>query len=254
MTGFREFVVAEYARGRTIRALAALTGRSYGTVRSALVAEGVELRSRGLRAREAGDPRSHREELAVLLLSLRLGTGLTGREAGALAGMSQSKVSKLETGRLTPKPQDVARLAEVYRVAPDVRAHLARLVESTLEDRRHRAVLLRTHACHSPRVARAEQAATAVRVLSLGRLPDLEGYRGRLSLLVPEAAARQELPRGTGVIPRSVALPDAGFRVLDDRMVVVELLSGAVVITDPDDVRAHVERFEALRARAQVSR
>ncbi|WP_189223656.1 helix-turn-helix domain-containing protein [Saccharothrix coeruleofusca] len=253
MTRFREFVAAEYAQGRTIRALAALTGRSYGTVRSALVAEGVALRSRGLRAREAaGDPQ--REELAVLLLSLRLSAGLTGREAGERAGMSQSKVSKLETGRLAPKPEDVARLADAYRVPPDVRGRMTALAAEALARKRRRPVLLRTRACHSPRVARAEQAATAVRVLSLGRLPDLEAYRGRLSLLVPERAAWPGLPPGTGVIPCAVPLPDTGFRVLDDRVVVVELLSGDVVLTDPDDVRAHVERFEELRARAQVSR
>lgn len=271
MTHFREFVTAEYARGRTIRALAAMTGRSYGTVRSALVSEGVELRSRGMRPAKVNlagsDARARREELSVLLLSSRLNAGLTGRDAGQRAGMSQSKLSKLETGRLVPKVDDVARLAENYAVPPEIRGRMVELASLVSRDARHRrAVLHRGLARQQVRVARAEQSASRVRVLGVGGVPEAvreNSLTGKdIVVLMPEGVIRSSpglvrrvreasLLEGVevGVIPflAGVPIPDAGYRVLDDRMVVVELLAGNVVISDPEDVREHVEQFEQLR-------
>ncbi|GGP77327.1 Scr1 family TA system antitoxin-like transcriptional regulator [Saccharothrix coeruleofusca] len=274
MTHFREFVTAEYSRGRTIRALAAMTGRSYGTVRSALVSEGVELRSRGARAARVnlgeGDAGARREELSVLLLSSRLNAGLTGRDAGARAGMSQSKLSKLETGRLVPKVDDVARLAENYAVSPEIRGRMVELASLVSRDARHRrAVLHRGAARQQVRVARAEQSATTVRVLGVGGLPEAvldKPPRGKeFVVLMPEGVVRsapdlvQQVYRVSmaegievGIIPffSKASIPDAGYRVLDERMVVVELLAGNVVITDPEDVAEHVAQFEQLREHA----
>ncbi|GGP71314.1 helix-turn-helix domain-containing protein [Saccharothrix coeruleofusca] len=264
MTGFREFVTAEYARGRTIRALAALTGRSYGTVRAALVAEGVALRSRGTRAdrRECGDARS---ELSALPLSCRLSAGLTGREAGALAGMSQSKLSKLETGRLAPKAVDVARLAEGYRVAPEVREHLVGLARLVAEESGHRRATLCLGTTR--RVAQVEQSASVVRVFGLGSFPEQlweQDADKELIVLVTEGVARSSWYAGrvrelmarddlrVGIIPftADVGLPDAGFRIIDERMVVAELPAGTVVVTGPTDVREHLRQFHRLHGHA----
>ena len=51
----REFVAAEYARGRSLRELAELTGRTQTAVRRALDEAGVRRRAPGARAVNAAD-------------------------------------------------------------------------------------------------------------------------------------------------------------------------------------------------------
>lgn len=55
-----------------------------------------------------------------------------------------------------------------------------------------------------------------------------------------------------GVIPFSaqVELPEVGFRVLDTRMVIIELVGSNVVVTDRNDVREYLEVFAQLRRHA----
>ncbi|WP_308258285.1 helix-turn-helix domain-containing protein [Saccharothrix obliqua] len=275
MTGnFRAFVVKGYADGQTIRALAAATGRSYGTVRSTLVAEGVRLRRRGHRPvtqmMVVADARARREELSVELLRARLNSGLTGAVAGKRAGMSQSKVSKVETGRLLPKVADVARLAEVYEVPPSVRRRLLALADQVTRDAEHRrAVLHRGVARRQVVVARTEAAARTVRAFGIcGVPPQLLRWvePGRRTVVVLSEGALRAAPQHwdllwalslapdveLGVIRwfTRVDLPDAGFVVLDETMVVFDLLSGNVVITDRDDVRGHLATFEHLHEAA----
>ncbi|XVV06448.1 Scr1 family TA system antitoxin-like transcriptional regulator [Actinosynnema sp. CA-248983] len=272
---FTSTVVKGYAKGQTIRALAAATGRSYGTVRSTLVAQGVRLRGRG--HRRSGKPmlpirdaRARREELSAELLRARLASGLTGAAAGRRAGISQSKVSKVETGNLVPKVADVARLADVYRVAPATRQRLLDLAEEVVRDAAHRrAVVHRGVAGRQVAVARAEAAAETVRILALTNLPRqllrTPARDRRLVVVLAESALRSEPENWPwlreislaptvelGVIPwlTRVDLPDAGFQVYDESMVVFGLLAGNVVITDPDDVRGHVQAFDKLRRTA----
>lgn len=161
MTQFQEFVTTQYAQGKTIHALAALTGRSHGTVRSALVAAGVELWPRARRPdkdlRSARTARSRQEEFSALLLSCRINAGLTGRQAGQRAGMSQSKLSKLENGRLAPKVNEVELLAEMYRVSPAVKARIIQLAAALATDGRPRpAMLRRGESSQHVRIALAE--------------------------------------------------------------------------------------------------
>ncbi|MEU4804723.1 Scr1 family TA system antitoxin-like transcriptional regulator [Actinosynnema sp. NPDC023587] len=267
---FAEFVVKGYAEGRTIRALAAATGRSYGTVRGALVARGVRMRKRGNRPATTmmavADARARREELSAELLRARLASGLTGAAAGRRAGISQSKVSKVETGRLLPKVVDVRRLAEVYGVSPEVRRRMLKLADKVSGDAEHRrAVLHRGVARRQVVVARTEAAALTVRVFAICGVPQqllrpVEPGR-RLVAVLSEGAVRSApehwdrllalslLPEvELGVIPwyTPVSLPAAGFVVLDETMVVFGLVSGDVVITDPDDVRGHLKTFRRL--------
>lgn len=272
---FTRTVVKGYAKGQTIRALAAATGRSYGAVRGALVAEGVRLRSRGhrrsgKRALPVRDARLRRQELSIELLRARLASGLTGAAAGLRAGMSQSKVSKVETGRLVPKVVDVERLADAYRVSPEVRQRLLALTEEVVGEAAHRrAVVHRGVSGRQVAVARTEAAAHTVRVLGLTSLPPqllrTPARDRRLIVVLSESALRSDPDNWPwlrevslapsvelGVIPwlTRMDVPDAGFQVFDESMVVFGLLAGDVVITDPDDVRHHVETFDRLRRTA----
>jgi transcriptional regulator with XRE-family HTH domain len=78
--------------------------------------------------------------LAAKLRQLRTAAGLGGIEAGRRAGISQSKISKIENQTLRPSPDDVGALCQVYGVPPEQARDLARLADSlrseTVEPRR----------------------------------------------------------------------------------------------------------------------
>jgi transcriptional regulator with XRE-family HTH domain len=65
-----------------------------------------------------------RLELAARLRELRKEAGLTGVELGRLTEISQSKVSKIETGRVTASPQDVQRIAKALDLPSDVTSEI----------------------------------------------------------------------------------------------------------------------------------
>jgi transcriptional regulator with XRE-family HTH domain len=50
--------------------------------------------------------------VGAALAELRQSVGITGRELGRRLGMSQAKISRIETGILAPDPGDVAQIAE----------------------------------------------------------------------------------------------------------------------------------------------
>ncbi|MFE3519571.1 helix-turn-helix domain-containing protein [Streptomyces sp. NPDC059166] len=61
-------------------------------------------------------PAVRRRKLGEELRALRHTSGLTSREAAALLGWHQSKVSRIETGASGVTPRDVTRLLDVYGV------------------------------------------------------------------------------------------------------------------------------------------
>lgn len=67
--------------------------------------------------------------VGVALARLRRHAGLTGQELGKLTGMSQAKISKIETGAISPNPEDVERLATALRAEPAEVERLTRQAE-----------------------------------------------------------------------------------------------------------------------------
>jgi thiaminase/DNA-binding XRE family transcriptional regulator len=75
----------------------------------------------------APSPAAHerrRLALASELRKLRRVADLTGTELGRQAGLTQSRISKIETGRLIPSPNAVARIAEAVGADDETRARL----------------------------------------------------------------------------------------------------------------------------------
>ena len=68
--------------------------------------------------------------LAAELRKLRAAARLGGIEAGRRAGISQSKISKIENQALRPSPDDVRALCRAYGVPPDWEDNLVRLAHS----------------------------------------------------------------------------------------------------------------------------
>lgn len=68
-----------------------------------------------------------KEELALGLRDARKAAGLTGDRLSARCGISQSKISKLETGKVLPSASDVERILTALGVSDDRQRELSAL-------------------------------------------------------------------------------------------------------------------------------
>ncbi|MFE9245053.1 helix-turn-helix domain-containing protein [Nocardiopsis sp. NPDC006938] len=84
-----------------------------------------------------------RDRLARALREARARAGLSGVRAGQSAGMSQSKISKIERSLLLPSVNDVAELCRVYEIPEPERAELLALAESLREEASARVIMAR---------------------------------------------------------------------------------------------------------------
>lgn len=115
-----------------------------------------------------------REHLGAALRNLRLAAGLTGTQAAERTGMSQPKISKIETGRLLPSVRDVRTLLALYRADPDLRAGLLEIADrlhASVES--NRTILRRGAARRQAQLGQMEAEAHELRYFSLLVLPGL---------------------------------------------------------------------------------
>jgi transcriptional regulator with XRE-family HTH domain len=80
----------------------------------------------------SGSPAARRRLLAAELRRLRTDTGKTAAAVGADLGWSKAKVSRYELAQSGLKPDDVARLLDLYKVTGDRREHLLTLAEDAI--------------------------------------------------------------------------------------------------------------------------
>ncbi|WP_412540192.1 helix-turn-helix transcriptional regulator [Longispora sp. K20-0274] len=71
-----------------------------------------------------------RRQLAEVLRDLRQAAGLSGERLAARTGMSQSKISKIETGRIRPAVADVERIVLALGVPEDARRPIIELARN----------------------------------------------------------------------------------------------------------------------------
>jgi transcriptional regulator with XRE-family HTH domain len=77
------------------------------------------------------DPDGDVEPIGAVLARMRRHTRLTGQELGRMVGMSQAKISRIETGQTSASPADVARIARALGAsAPTVEDLVARAEQS----------------------------------------------------------------------------------------------------------------------------
>jgi len=79
----------------------------------------------------------HKDDLAATLRELRKHAGLTGERLGARCAISQSKISKIETGKIIPSVVDVERILQALKAPPGVLSEvtaLARLANTEFQD------------------------------------------------------------------------------------------------------------------------
>jgi len=160
----------------------------------------------------AGRGPEDRVRLASALRDARRKAGLGGIEAGRQAGMSQSKISKIERGFLLPGVDDVAALCQVYDVPDSERPSLLALTAGLREESSARVILARGAAETQRRIGQLEGSASLVRsfqpVMVIG-LIQTTAYM-RCVFGIPDS---HELPADE--IADAVAARDARQRVLD---------------------------------------
>jgi transcriptional regulator with XRE-family HTH domain len=113
-----------------------------------------------------------KDELSYTLRSLRETAGMSTREAGRRAGWSQAKISRLETGRSLPSPNDVIMLADIYQAPPGVRGRLDQLVHDVRAWSR-RVVLNRGGNEFQTVLGRIEESSALIRTYSPAIIPGL---------------------------------------------------------------------------------
>ncbi|MFW5415573.1 helix-turn-helix domain-containing protein [Nocardiopsis sp. CNT-189] len=175
----------------------------------------------------AGRGREGRDRLARALREARSRSGISGVRAGRAAGMSQSKVSKIERGLLLPSADDVAALCRTYEVPDEERTGLVSLAEALREETASRVILARGVSGFQRRLNRLAASASLIRsfhpVLVPGALQTraytrviFDDPRDKVSDEEAEAAveARQERRRmlAEGAVRQRFVLPEGALR------------------------------------------
>jgi len=135
-----------------------------------------------------------RARVGRTLRELRQRAGIGGTEAARRAGISQSKISKVETGQLRPDPDDVRALCAIYGVDPAERDDLVQLATSLrAESRLSRVVLSRGAAKLQQRIGRLESRGDQLRSFQPAMVIGLLQTTDYARLVFGEALAGDDL-------------------------------------------------------------
>lgn len=178
------------------------------------------------------EPTQRRRRLAAALVSLREATGLNQTEFGALVGMNQPKVSRLETARQVPTEADVTAWAQAARAAPDVRDDLVEKARTVLREPVEMAEYVRHGSAHRQRQTGAQERAVSV----------ISGFQNSI---VPGLTQTAEYTR------RQAALADAlsPETASDQSAYLVAMAERKEVLYDPSRRFEYVVTEAALRWR-----
>lgn len=139
---------------------------------------------------------SNPNPLSAELRRLRTDAGLSGAEAARRAGLSQSKVSRAETGSFMPSEDDVKALCRVYGAELEVRRELTALVRELREGSTPaRVVLQRGGWWMQQRIGRLESAASRIRNFTPALMIGLVQTRPYIRALFGESLPAEELER-----------------------------------------------------------
>jgi transcriptional regulator with XRE-family HTH domain len=109
-----------------------------------------------------------------MVRTLRRNRRMTGVELARRVDISQSRISRIETGHLIPQADEVNRIADALEVDADTREQLHDLARAGRSSMRSwRTLHARGFAPHQTDIARMEQAATQIRMFQPNLVPGL---------------------------------------------------------------------------------
>ena len=186
-----------------------------------------------------------RRSLAARLKRLRLDAGLTTTELARSAGISQGKISKIETGAQSAQVNHVDAWARACGVDDQTHVQLLELAKAALTEastwrREHRAGL----AAKQARVARWEQRAAHIREFQPALLPGLLQTRAYATAVLGLADVSGQRDLDTAVTAR-IARQQILERTPDPRVELI-VAEAALVWSPPGDDRLWLEQREQL--------
>ena len=196
--------------------------------------------------------------VGVALARLRRRAGLTGKELGDLLGMSQAKVSKIETGAVNPSPDDVERMARQLGAAADEIDRLAHQAEQHRDRMMDWRVGRNDPATWQHELGQLEAGATELRVFQFGLISGLlqtSEYAREVLATVQEAWADSTTTGATRVnqavserMRRQQILDDTGkrFHFILPEAVLHNMLTG------PEDMLAQLGRLRRVAGQDNV--
>jgi len=210
-----------------------------------------------------GSPLSDQDDetpVGVTLARLRRAAGFTGQELGALTGMSQPKISRIETGTALADPKDVRTLGRALDLDP---ADVQRLV-----DRAERAHNRMTDwrpgepgvADRQREVAQVEQTTREFRVFQpaviVGLLQTSEYARAILTPFQLDLVASRT-GDAPGVVSEAVSARVRRHEVLADQRKKFHFVMTESVLTNrvcrPTDMLAQIERLREVSRQENVT-
>jgi transcriptional regulator with XRE-family HTH domain len=134
--------------------------------------------------------------LSEALRQLREDFGISGSEAARRAGLSQSKVSRAETGRFAPSPDEVEALCRVYQAPDQLRRDLMQMA-GDLKDTSHsaRMTLQRGGWWMQERIGKIEHTAARIRDFAPAVIVGLVQTRDYITALFGESLSGDDRDR-----------------------------------------------------------
>lgn len=134
--------------------------------------------------------------LSQELRDLRGKARLSGAEAARRAGITQSKVSRAETGAFLPSEDDVRQLCRVYGAEPEVQHRLLEMTRDLREESTSaRVILQRGGAWMQQRIGKLEAAASRIRTFTPAAVHGLVQTRDYASALFGDSMPPDDIAR-----------------------------------------------------------
>jgi transcriptional regulator with XRE-family HTH domain len=184
-------------------------------------------------------------QLARRLQQLRKEAGMGQKQLATLLGVSQGRVSQIETARYSLTPETITRLADALGLTAAVRdeltAYLADLQTDVLS---LRLATRRGHRANQARVGAAEEAASSIATYHMALVPGLlqtaRYARHMLSILLPDLTGVDELVAGRMERQRILYDDSRRFRFLLTEWVLRTRLA------PPSVLRGQIDRLVTL--------
>ncbi|HSV66727.1 MAG TPA: helix-turn-helix transcriptional regulator [Mycobacteriales bacterium] len=202
---------------------------------------------------EPREPRIKRRQLAAELRRLREAAGVSGRGLAERIGISQSKVSRIESGAAMPSVPQVAAWVDAIGASAETRARLTALTESAFAEVQAWRAVVPDRAGLQSQIQEHEAAARTVRVFQPFLVPGL--------LQTAEYARRVfgffHLPYDEGDLARAVAgRIDRQLALYEEDRQFAFLITEAALRWRPGPpriLRAQLDRIASLATLSNVS-
>jgi len=207
-----------------------------------------------------GAPDNAEEPLGQALARWRKRRKISGQELGVRVGMSQAKISRLETGASAPDPHDIRRIAEALELPGDEVERLTSLADRASEQlidwqSAEPALAGRQHF-----VRRLESAARETKVFQPAVVPGLlqtDGYARAVLASLRKELADDQIADSTLAVSEAVAARMQRSQVLDEPGRQFHFLMTEEVVSRrvcrPADMLAQIARLREVAAKPQVS-